>query len=367
MSMNDLERDVCSLSAAWQQRMVDELTAWVAIPTGRGHATGLHGQRAALAHRLRQLGAVTRDITCERRPDWIDPPWESTHAADGVDILAAEHAGAGPRLLLSGHFDTVHDPHGSFRELRSIGGGRATGPGAADMKGGLVIALAALEAIRDAGHPLAWTFVLVPDEETGSYGSAAALRSLAPGHAAGFVFEPAGDGDSLIVERMGAAQFRIDAFGRAAHVGRDFAKGKALFTTVGCIACHKVGAEGVLWGPELTGVAAKYKGDPKAVLAEILEPSKNLEPRYRPIEFTLGNDDPFTGFLIKEEGETLTIQTGPGEAMVKKFAKKDLTSRASSSSIMPPGLLNLLNKEQILDLLAYLQAGGDAKHAAFGK
>ncbi len=149
--------------------------------------------------------------------------------------------------------------------------------------------------------------------------------------------------------------------------GRDFAKGKALFTTVGCIACHKVGADGVLWGPELTGVAAKYKGDAKAVLTEILEPSKNLEPRYRPVEFTLGNDDPFTGFLLKEEGETLTIQTGPGEAMVKKFAKKDIQSRAQSSSIMPPGLLNLLNKEQILDLLAFLQSGGDAKHPAFGK
>lgn len=149
--------------------------------------------------------------------------------------------------------------------------------------------------------------------------------------------------------------------------GRDFAKGKALFTSVGCIACHKVGADGVLWGPELTGVAAKYKGDAKAVLTEILEPSKNLEPRYRPVEFTVGNDDPFTGFLLKEEGETLTIQTGPGEAMVKKFAKKDIQRRAQSSSIMPPGLLNLLSKEQILDLLAYLQAGGDPKHAAFGK
>ena len=149
--------------------------------------------------------------------------------------------------------------------------------------------------------------------------------------------------------------------------GRDFAKGKALFTTVGCIACHKVGADGVLWGPELTGVSAKYKGDAKAVLGEILEPSKNLEPRYRPFEFTLGNDDPFTGFLIKDEADTLTVQTGPGEAMVKKFPKKDLKSRASSSSIMPPGLLNLLNKEQILDLLAFLQAGGDARHAAFSK
>ena len=149
--------------------------------------------------------------------------------------------------------------------------------------------------------------------------------------------------------------------------GRDFAKGKALFTSVGCIACHKVGADGVLWGPELTGVSAKYKGDAKAVLGEILEPSKNLEPRYRPFEFTLGNDDPFTGFLIKDDADTLTVQTGPGEAMVKKFAKKDIKSRASSSSIMPPGLLNLLNKEQILDLLAFLQAGGDAKHAVFSK
>ncbi len=149
--------------------------------------------------------------------------------------------------------------------------------------------------------------------------------------------------------------------------GRDFAKGKALFTSVGCIACHKVGADGVLWGPELTGVFAKYKGEAKTVLGEILEPSKTIEPRFRPYEFTVGDDDPFTGFLLKEEGETLTIQTGPGETMVKQFAKKDLKSRAQSSSIMPPGLLNLLNQEQVLDLLAFLQAGGDAKHAAFGK
>jgi putative heme-binding domain-containing protein len=147
--------------------------------------------------------------------------------------------------------------------------------------------------------------------------------------------------------------------------GRDFAKGKALFTSVGCIGCHKVGADGPLWGPELTGVFAKYKQDSKTVLGEILEPSKTIEPRYRAYEFTVGNDDPFTGFLLKDEGETLTIQTGPGETMIKKFPKKDVKSRAQSNSLMPPGLLNLLNKEQILDLLAFVQAGGDAKHAAF--
>jgi putative heme-binding domain-containing protein len=147
--------------------------------------------------------------------------------------------------------------------------------------------------------------------------------------------------------------------------GRDFAKGKALFTSVGCIGCHKVGADGPLWGPELTGVFAKYKGDAATVLGEILEPSKTIEPRYRAYEFTVGNDEPFTGFLVKDEGESLVLQTGPGEAMIKKFAKKDVKSRPQASSLMPPGLLNLLSQEQILDLLAFVQAGGDAKHAAF--
>ena len=225
MSLNDRERAVCRRLESMRQAMVDELTAWVAVPTGRGHASGLHAQRAALAAKLRGLGAVTRDLACDARPDWIDPPWARGQGAAGVDVLVGEHAGPGPRLLLCGHFDTVHDPHSSFRELRSIGGGRASGPGCADMKGGLVIALAALEAIRAEGIPLAWTFVLVPDEESGSYGSDRALRSCAPGHAAGFVFEPAGEGDSLVVERMGAGQFMVEAFGRAAHAGRDYAKG----------------------------------------------------------------------------------------------------------------------------------------------
>jgi glutamate carboxypeptidase len=244
MSLTPKERDACARIEAWRQRMVDELAAWVAIPTGRGHVPGLHRQRALLAARLRSLGAVTHDEPCEARPAWIDPPWAHGGAAGSggagagghgsagvgegdtsIDVLVAKHDGPGPRLLLSGHFDTVHDPHGAFRALVDVGGGRAQGPGAADMKGGLVIALAALEAIRDAGVPLSWTFVLTPDEETGSFGSAAALARVAPGHAAGFVFEPAGDGDSLVVERMGAGQFMIEATGRAAHAGRDYAKG----------------------------------------------------------------------------------------------------------------------------------------------
>ena len=224
MSVAAVERDACARLASMRARMEDELAAWVAIPSGQGFAPGLARQRAALADRLRALGADLEDIACDPRPGWIDPPWQASSAA-GADILLARRAGRGPRILLSGHFDTVHDPDGPFRALVAAGGGRATGPGAADMKGGLVIACAALEAIRDAGGDLAWSFVLVPDEESGSFGSDRALRSCAAGHAAGFALEPAGEGGTLVVERMGAGQFRIDAVGRAAHAGRDHARG----------------------------------------------------------------------------------------------------------------------------------------------
>lgn len=218
------ERAVCDRIASMRRRMEDRLAEWVAIPTGRGHADGLAQQRRALVEALAMLGAEVSDRPCRPRPAWIDPPW--AQAADATsDVVVATRPDVGPKLLLCGHFDTVHDPHGPFRSLSPVGGGRATGPGAADMKGGLVIAIEALAALHAEGVPLAWSFVLSPDEETGSFGSADALREAAPGHLAGFVFEPAGDGDSLVVERMGAGQFRIDCTGRAAHAGRDHAKG----------------------------------------------------------------------------------------------------------------------------------------------
>lgn len=148
--------------------------------------------------------------------------------------------------------------------------------------------------------------------------------------------------------------------------GRNYAKGKELFTHVGCVACHRLGEEGVPYGPDLTGVFAKYHGDRQRVLGEILEPSRHLEPRYQPISFTPANGEPFTGFLVEEKGDMLLIQIGPGESLIQKFAKKDIARREpQTQSLMPAGLLNLLSREQILDLLAYLEAGGNPQHAAF--
>jgi glutamate carboxypeptidase len=93
------------------------------------------------------------------------------------------------------------------------------------MKGGILIAVAALEALHEAGVELNWTFLLNSDEETGSFASMAALRAAAEGHDVGIALEPAMPGGALVVERMGSGQFMIEVFGRSAHVGRDFEKG----------------------------------------------------------------------------------------------------------------------------------------------
>ncbi|MCE9533626.1 MAG: hypothetical protein K8T89_21245, partial [Planctomycetes bacterium] len=113
-------------------------------------------------------------------------------------------------------------------------------------------------------------------------------------------------------------------------------------------------------------VVKKYKGDPKAVLHEILEPSRNIEEKYRKITLELEDGSIVAGNVLTEDRETVTLYTAPPMAKEHKIAKNSIESRNPSAlSIMPVGQLNTLDKEQILDLLAFLLAGGKADHPAF--
>ena len=70
--------------------------------------------------------------------------------------------------------------------------------------------------------------------------------------------------------------------------------------------------------------------------------------------------------VAREDAASVTIQTGPAANQIQKVAKSAIKSRkASALSLMPAALLNSLDKEGVLDLLAYLLAEGKADHAAF--
>ena len=147
---------------------------------------------------------------------------------------------------------------------------------------------------------------------------------------------------------------------------RSFENAKQQFAVLACAQCHQLGKEGVNRGPNLIDVVKKYKGDAKAVLHEMLEPSRNIEEKYRNVLLELEDDIFLTGLILEEDKDTVTLQTGPSGAQVQKVAKSTIASRRPSTvSIMPDGLLNSRDKEQILDLLAFLLAEGSPDHAAF--
>ncbi len=216
------EARLCDLLASRRSALLDDLRHAVDTPTGPGSGPGLDDLRQWFRERFERLGAVCDLVPGDARESWLDgdaPP------GPVPPTLVARRVLSGPSLLLCGHLDTVHHASSSFRSFAISSDGRTiTGPGCVDMKGGLVVALHALEALEASGIRLSWTFILNSDEETGSFHSASTLaREAARGHLAGLVFEPAMADGGLVVSRPGSGQFMIETFGKAGHVGRDFA------------------------------------------------------------------------------------------------------------------------------------------------
>ncbi len=153
---------------------------------------------------------------------------------------------------------------------------------------------------------------------------------------------------------------------------RNFERGQQLFTKLACAQCHKLDNKSVALsrsltvGPNLDEVVKKHKHDAKAILMEILEPSRKIEEKFRTVLLGLEDGTTLNGNIVSENPTTLTILTGPPQFKETKVAKSAIEARRSSPvSIMPAALLNTLDKEQILDLLAYVIAGGNAQDGAF--
>jgi glutamate carboxypeptidase len=169
------------------------------------------------ASSLAELGAAVERIEHAPAP-----------GAPGLgDLVVGRLAGDGPRLLLIGHMDTVFDEGTAAARPFAVRDGRALGPGASDMKGGLLAGLHALAALHAAGVRPSVTFVANPDEEIGSPFSTPHIRALVPEHDAALVLECARANGDIVSARKGVADLEVRLTGRAAHAGVEPERGSS--------------------------------------------------------------------------------------------------------------------------------------------
>ena len=149
--------------------------------------------------------------------------------------------------------------------------------------------------------------------------------------------------------------------------GRNFKNGRNAFGQTTCFACHRFGQEGGAIGPDLTSAAGKFS--PHDFLEQIIEPNKEISDQYGSMTFTMKDGSIIVGRIANLKGDNYRIITNlfaPGEMTIID-SKKVKSVEPSKISMMPPGLLNTLSDEDILDLTAYVLSAGDPKHHMFAK
>ncbi len=146
--------------------------------------------------------------------------------------------------------------------------------------------------------------------------------------------------------------------------GRSFESGKAAFTAASCIQCHRFAGEGGSTGQDLTGVGGRFS--PEDLLESIIHPSRVISDQYAETEFRTVDGDLIIGRVEQEDDERVVVRTHPLAPDTTEILKEDIVSRELSRiSKMPEGLLNVLTREEVLDLIAYLRSGGNPDDAAF--
>jgi glutamate carboxypeptidase len=227
MGLTDADHALLDSIEARGDALVARAVGWCSIQSGSRNLDGLKAQRSALLDAFSilpgEIEAAPIAPTIE-----IDAQGRETKLEHPPAIRLTVRPEAPVQVVLTGHYDTVFPADSGFRQVTARADGALNGPGIADMKGGLSVMLAALEAFEAHGDTarLGYRILLSPDEELGSPGSAALLAELGRHGHVGLTYEPAlGDG-ALAAARKASGNFHVLVTGRAAHAGRDFAAGR---------------------------------------------------------------------------------------------------------------------------------------------
>ena len=139
-----------------------------------------------------------------------------------------------------------------------------------------------------------------------------------------------------------------------------------MFNSTGCAACHRFDGAGGGVGPDLTGVASRYTL--RDLLENIIEPSKVISDQYGSEEIQLVDGSTLVGRVYAEGGK-LVVTADPRNPDDSTTVALDQVKgrKPYPVSLMPAGMINALSGDELLNLIAYLQSGGNPQHKAFAK
>lgn len=220
--------ELAALERPDHDRMLAQVQIWAGINSGTGNLKGLGTTASLLADAFASLHGEVELV----EPVPVEKVLEDgsiVEIAHGRHLVATVRPEASIQLLLTGHMDTVFAVDHPFQELCWLDEGVLGGPGVADMKGGIVVMLAALSAAESAPEfrQVGYQVMINSDEETGSASSAGLIKRLAQGKLAALTYEPSALPDGTLAgARAGSGNFSIIVTGRSAHAGRNPHEGR---------------------------------------------------------------------------------------------------------------------------------------------
>ncbi len=148
---------------------------------------------------------------------------------------------------------------------------------------------------------------------------------------------------------------------------RNFSHGREMFAATNCFGCHRFANEGGAMGPDLTALASRFS--PRDILESVLEPSKVISDQYATAVILTTDGKTITGRILNYSGDNIDIISNMLEPdAIEQVSRKDIEELSNGKvSMMPVGLLNTLNEEELLDLMAFLLSRGDSQDAMFAK
>ncbi len=124
-----------------------------------------------------------------------------------------------------------------------------------------------------------------------------------------------------------------------------------LASSVACFSCHRIGTSGRAFGPELSHVGTQRTRE--QILTSILEPSKQIEPRYVLYAFGTTDGKEYSGLITDRSKDTIVLVDATGQQTRLDVPKVKILD-AQATSAMPEGLLAALTAQEAADLLAFL-------------